>query len=307
LRTIVVGLGVQGKKRLIHAGDDLVATVDPHLRNASFKSIEQVPPDSYDCALVATPDEAKYKIIEYLIGQRKHFLVEKPLYLDSPSLYSEMEQKARAHGVFAYTAYNHRFEPNFAKMRQSLRSNLVGKIYSCRIFYGNGTAKLVRESPWRDCSTGVLQDLGSHLLDTLDFWFGRGYISQGVTTLATHENAAPDHAVTSFKMNEILINLEMSLCSWKNTFECDVVGSAGSLHIRGLCKWGISEFIYRTRRVPAGVPEEKIHSEAQGDPTWQLEYFFFTNQIKTGATTDLSKDAWISSNLDYLYRAGQKL
>ena len=40
------------------------------------------------------------------------------------------------------------------------------------MFYGNGTARLVRESAWRDAGAGVLPDLGSHLLDTARFWFG---------------------------------------------------------------------------------------------------------------------------------------
>ena len=47
-----------------------------------------------------------------------------------------------------------------------------GRIYRCRMFYGNGTARLVRDSAWRDQGAGVLPDLGSHLLDTARFWFG---------------------------------------------------------------------------------------------------------------------------------------
>ena len=41
------------------------------------------------------------------------------------------------------------------------------------MFYGNGTAKLVKNSKWRDTKSGVINDLGSHLLDTCLFWFGR--------------------------------------------------------------------------------------------------------------------------------------
>ena len=39
-------------------------------------------------------------------------------------------------------------------------------------FYGNGTARDVRNSLWRDQGCGVLPDLGSHLLDTILYWFG---------------------------------------------------------------------------------------------------------------------------------------
>ena len=50
-------------------------------------------------------------------------------------------------------------------------SGVLGKVYHCRMFYGNGTARLVRDSAWRDKGAGVLPDLGSHLLDTINFWF----------------------------------------------------------------------------------------------------------------------------------------
>ena len=39
------------------------------------------------------------------------------------------------------------------------------------MFYGNGTARLVRNSYWRDQGNGVLSDLGSHLVDTSKFFF----------------------------------------------------------------------------------------------------------------------------------------
>ena len=40
-------------------------------------------------------------------------------------------------------AYNHRFEPHFMRLKL-IDANKLGKIYSCRMFYGNGTARLVK-------------------------------------------------------------------------------------------------------------------------------------------------------------------
>ena len=57
-------------------------------------------------------------------------------------------------------------------MRDLVADGRLGRLYHCRMFYGNGTARLVRESDWRDHGSGVLHDLGSHLLDTASFWFG---------------------------------------------------------------------------------------------------------------------------------------
>ena len=37
----------------------------------------------------------------------------------------------------------------------------------------------------------------------------------------------------------------MSLCMWKNTFNFDLVGSKGSVHITSLCKWDKTVLILR--------------------------------------------------------------
>jgi len=116
MRVIVVGLGVQGKKRLAVAGNEAVATVDPVNPDAKYKSVEDVPLGSYDAALLCIPDEPKIKVISYLLSNRKHVLVEKPLFADEPSRLLKLKQLAEANRTVCYTAYNHRFEPRFVRM-----------------------------------------------------------------------------------------------------------------------------------------------------------------------------------------------
>ena len=68
MKVVVVGLGIQGKKRLAIAGSDAVATVDPVQSQAQYKAIESVPLENYDAALVCTPDGAKLPILRYLLS-----------------------------------------------------------------------------------------------------------------------------------------------------------------------------------------------------------------------------------------------
>ena len=89
----------------------------------------------------------------------------------------------------------------------------------------------------------------------------------------------------------------MSLISWKNTFTCDVIGEKGSAHINSLCKWGPSEFIYRTRTLPSGTPKENRKVLIQKDPTWNLEYKYFLNACGFNDTETLEKDIWINETL----------
>ena len=297
MRVIVVGLGVQGNKRKHFSGRDFIASVDPLNINANYRTIEEVPLNEYDAVLACIPDEPKYEIVKYCLENKKHVLVEKPLWAIDDQQIIELEQLAIKNKVLCYTAYNHRFEPHFIKMRDLIASGELGQIYSCRMFYGNGTARLVRESNWRDQGDGVLPDLGSHLLDTCRFWFGNNLDSFSLASYNRFENQAPDHAVVQSENSLPRINLEMTLCMWKNHFTCDILAEKGTAHIESLCKWGPSIFTHRTRILPSGRPNENIETIVKSDPTWEAEYKYFKEQINKGTPTDLSTDIWLQKNL----------
>lgn len=297
MKAIVVGLGVQGAKRRAAAGPDFVATVDPVKSEADYRAIRDVPLDRYDAALVCTPDEPKVELLEYLLGHGKHVLVEKPLWAARDEDITRLERVAREHRAVCYTAYNHRFEPHYVKMRDTIRSGVLGEIYRCHMFYGNGTARLVRDSAWRDSGAGVLPDLGSHLLDTALFWFGGLSEDFRVISSRCFENLAPDHVVIGTGTGKPQLEFEMTLLSWRNHFTCDVYAEKGSAHIRSLCKWGPSTFTLRTRVLPSGRPPEESVTLVQADPTWDLEYAHFKSLCESPATTDLGRDLWLQRTL----------
>jgi scyllo-inositol 2-dehydrogenase (NADP+) len=298
MRVIVVGLGVQGYKRRRFAGTDFVAAVDPVNSEADYRHIEDVPLDRYDAVLACIPDAAKIEILRYCIDNRKHVLVEKPLWVANESDIVELQERARRSGTVCYTAYNHRFEPHYVRMRDLIASGELGTIYSCRMFYGNGTARLVRDSIWRDHGAGVLPDLGSHLLDTCRFWFGDIADDFSVVSARAFENRAPDHVVIASNHGPTRIELEMTLLMWRNHFTCDILAKEGTAHISSLCKWGPTTFTRRRRVVPSGRPPEESVTLVQDDPTWALEYAHFNVICRPGHTTNLSQDLWLQRALD---------
>ncbi len=297
MKAIVVGLGVQGTKRRAAAGPDFVATVDPVRQDADFRSVRDVPSDTFEAALVCTPDEPKIEILEYLLSNGKHVLVEKPLWAARDEDIVRLERIARGSGAVCYTAYNHRFEPHYVRMREAIRSGVLGKIYHCRMFYGNGTARLVRESAWRDAGAGVLPDLGSHLLDTALFWFGDIAEDFEVISARSFENRSPDHVVIGCRRAWPQLEFEMTLLSWRNHFTCDIFAEKGSAHIESLCKWGPSTFTLRTRVLPSGRPPEESVTLVQPDPTWDLEYAHFKALCSARTQADLSRDLWLQRTL----------
>ncbi len=298
-RVITVGMGVQGAKRQRFAGEDCVACVEPAGAH-DFTDLRDVPLDTYDAALLCIPDEPKTDLLGYLADRGKHALVEKPLLAAEDAAISDLQVRARKTGAVIYTAYNHRFEPHFVAMRDLLASGRLGRIYRCRMFYGNGTARLVRNSEWRDQGAGVLPDLGSHLLDTAAFWFGDQLGSFEVYTSNCFENRAPDHVIIGSEETGVKIELEMTLLNWRNHFTCDVFAEKGSAHIESLCKWGPATFTRRMRDLPSGRPPEGAVTLVEDDPTWVEEYAHFKALCEQGAQTDLSNDVWLNTVLGRL-------
>jgi scyllo-inositol 2-dehydrogenase (NADP+) len=297
VRCVIAGLGVQGYKRRHYAGEDYVASVDPKNTEAEFRDLKDVPLSSYDAVLACIPDQLKLELLRYCLSNGKHVLVEKPLWVERSEDVMALERLARERHVLLYTAYNHRFEPHFVSMRDLIKSGELGRIYSCRMFYGNGTARLVRNSLWRDEGAGVLPDLGSHLLDTCRFWFGNQFGEFAVSAVHRFENRAPDHVIISSEAGEPRIELEMTLCMWRNHFTCDILAEKGSAHIESLCKWGPTKFSVRTRILPAGRPLERDVTLVQPDPTWGAEYAHFKKLVKDGVKTDLRTDFWLQECL----------
>jgi len=293
MRVVVAGLGVQGRKRLAIAGGDAVATVDPVAPGAGFRRIEDVPEASYDAVLVCTPDQAKIALLTYLLTRGKHVLVEKPLLAGSGGDLRQLQKLAERHRAVCYTAYNHRFEPHILRLKRALDSGELGKVYLAKFFYGNGTARDVRNSAWRDQDLGVFSDLGSHLLDWTLFLFGQPSGPLRVAAAHRFENRAYDHFRAGFEGSPSL-DFEMTLLSWRNTFRCDVFAEKGSAHIDCLCKWGPSTFTLRHRVLPSGRPAEETETLECPDPTWQAEYVHFLGLCRAPTTT-IENDIWINS------------
>ena len=302
MRVLIVGMGVQGKKRQFFCQNDFVGFVDPINQDANWKNLNEVPLNIYDAILACIPDKPKEDLIRFCIKNNKHVLIEKPLFMDKKKLELLMGEVLKSN-IVCYPAYNHRFEPHFINLKNLIESRKLGQIYSCRVFYGNGTAKLVKESGWRDKDSGVLADLGSHLLDICSYWFGNKIDNKkwDIISCNNFENRSADHCVIINQSKAFRVELEMTMLMWKNHFTCDILAERGSAHIESLCKWGPSKFTVRERVLPSGIPSETQHTLIQKDPTWKEEYHFFKNLVNKRINVNLDWQVELNNILKELF------
>ena len=113
------------------------------------------------------------------------------------------------------------------------------------------------------------------------------------------ENKAPDHAILEINYKKFKVILEVSLCSWKNSFYIDLYGSKGSF-LDSLCKWSQSVLSIRRRILPAGKPKEKKFIFKKGDRTWKLEKLYFEKLMNSKKNFFPLKDKIISNFLNNL-------
>ena len=298
MRTIVIGLGVQGNKRQLFAGKDFQFSIDPLNDKATFKNLDEVDFQSFDSALMCIPDELKFDYVKKLVTNGKHVLIEKPFNLP-PLQLKEIADLAKMTKTTVYVAFNHRFEPHWMTAKNLIENERIGKIYKLNLFYGNGTAELVKNSLWRDKDLGVIPDLASHLFDLVDFWFGLSQYDIQVLSVNKFENNAFDNAVIKLVGSPEVI-LEISLLSWRNNFRAELVGSEGSINLDNLCKWGPSQLTIRKRKRPSGKPDEEISTLVCSDPTWGAEYRHFVNLIDNRNLGNLESNLRISQLFDKL-------
>ena len=299
LRYLVVGFGNIGKRRARLLGTRCAATVDPMAPGATVRAVDEVDPAAYDAVIVATPNPTKVDYVGRFLAEGKPVLVEKPLLFSSRDQAEALAARAGSDAVW-YTSYNHRFEPSIMRLKQLLDAGAVGKLDRVRMLYGNGT---VREwlGTWRESGGGVLEDLGCHLLDLCGYLLGHERERYALLDLRPVESSTFDYGL--FTSADRRVILEVGNVFWKNTFRVEVFGSAGSLHLDGLGKWGGATLLRRTRVLPSGVPDEQREEQPAGDVTWEADLDEFERRARAGESS-LENDWRIAEAIHSLLAQG---
>jgi predicted dehydrogenase len=275
LRYLVVGYGNIGRRRAALLGERCVATVDPTAAGATERSMDAVPAERYDAVVLATPNEVKRDYVRRFLAAGKSVLVEKPLPVESRDDVTALRRAATG-GAIWYTSYNHRFEPLIARLKARLDDGAIGKVDRARLLYGNGT---VRDwvGTWRERGTGVLEDLGCHLLDLAGWLLGREDDDWTLWDARAVESSTWDYAL--FASADRRVVMECGTVFWKNRFEIDVYGSGGSLHLAGLNKWGGATLVQHVRVLPSGRPTETMETTSGEDVSWRADLAEFERRV----------------------------
>ncbi|OOR98086.1 oxidoreductase [Haemophilus paracuniculus] len=127
-----------------------------------------------DLVIITTPNQTHYAMAKQALQAGKNVLVEKPLVATQAEAV-ELDQLAKANGVLLSVYQNRRWDSAAATAKQIIEQNLLGEIVDCEIRFER-YAKGKNAKQWKETGevgTGLVYDLGVHLLDQAVTLFGK--------------------------------------------------------------------------------------------------------------------------------------
>lgn len=186
LRVGLVGYGLAGRvfhAPLIHANPNLELThiVQRHGEEARQKYPQAeilrdvdtlLAQKSVDLVVVATPNASHFDIGARALREGKHVVVDKPFSITSSDAEALIDLAQRS-GCVLSVFQNRRWDGDFLTVREILEQQLLGRLVAYESRFDRFRPAL--KNAWRDQDgpgSGVLFDLGSHLIDQAVVLFG---------------------------------------------------------------------------------------------------------------------------------------
>lgn len=141
---------------------DVVNSIDDVLRD-----------DSIELVVVNTPNQTHYDFTVRVLEAGKHAIVEKPFAVTTEEADQLIELAARKRRVLT-VFQNRRWDGDFLTLQKVVSQHMVGKIAEFELHYDR-YRNYIEANTWKEESapgTGILYNLGSHMLDQVLVLFG---------------------------------------------------------------------------------------------------------------------------------------
>lgn len=185
IRTSLLSYGMSGEVfhgplLEAHSGFEIVSVMQrdrtktpkhPHRVVNDYQDI--LSDESVDLVIVNTPNDSHHRYAMQALQASKHVIVEKPFTVtvqEADELIALAKQQHRMLSVFQ----NRRWDADFLTVRKVLEAGLLGKLVECEIHYDR-YRNYIEANTWKEeakAGTGILYNLGSHLIDQALVLFG---------------------------------------------------------------------------------------------------------------------------------------
>jgi len=176
-----------------------------------YTDLEELIKDSVDVVVIATPPESHYSLGIKLINAGKNIVIDKP-FTCTASEGEELILAAKAKGVLLSVYQNRRWDSGFKTVKKLIKSKALGKIveYSSRFDRWRPERNVGK---WREQGgpgTGVIFDIGSHLIDQALHLFGSPQSVRANVFTLNPERPTDDFFEITFRYSDFIAKLRAS-------------------------------------------------------------------------------------------------
>ncbi len=124
--------------------------------------------------VVSVPDDLHHPVTIEALDAGLHVLCEKPLALNAGQA-GEMYEKAESAGVKHMVLFTYRWMPHYRYLKELIDEGYIGRCFHVHFHYLAGSNRNANRYKWRydrGRANGVLGDLGSHIIDMVQWCVG---------------------------------------------------------------------------------------------------------------------------------------
>jgi len=129
-----------------------------------------------DAVIVCTPSVMHYEVCKMAAEKGICVFCEKP-FTTSPAQARELADLFEQKGLVNQVGYVYRFDVVFNKVKEMLDQQLIGKVCHVNAMFLSSTiSKMQPEKGWRskrENGGGATYEMGSHVIDLMEFFFGK--------------------------------------------------------------------------------------------------------------------------------------
>jgi predicted dehydrogenase len=256
----LIGLGNIGRKRLLalkkinNTFFKIIYILDKKIKNNKgyyYNSIDEIRFKKVDFLIVCLPTNQVLKVLNKIKFNYNHLLLEKPGF-ENINTFKKFVSKLNKKKIYIKIGYNLRFDTGIIKAKNIFKKGKIGKLYSVKINYSNGTAKS------NSNKVGSLLDIGSHSINLVQWLLNSFKLGKTYKLIQKNEfmnKKKDDNGYIITKLKNVIIFLHFGFCTWKNTFELELIGSKGFLKVISLPKWKKGQKVIFGKRIfPSGEP-----------------------------------------------------
>ncbi len=209
IRVGLIGFGMAG--RVFHAplissveGLELAAVVERTANNAAerypsittYRSVEELLADaSIKLVVVATPNSTHFPIAMQALEAAKNVVVDKPVALSADEI-GQLAELAGGIGLHLFPFHNRRFDSDFLTIKKLMDEHSLGRLVHFESNFDRWRPGLSSRA-WKAETDegGILQDIGTHLVDQALVLFGQP-AAVGADILRERDGEGANDAIT---------------------------------------------------------------------------------------------------------------